>query len=131
MAGLLNLLYVFLYAPILYVVFVSFSEDIVWPFPLSLTSQAYADLFSNSLYADALANSLILGVGSGIISTAIATAGVIGILRYPSKRRTLIIVIFLSPLFVAELLIGISSLAFNSRILGLPGNMFWQLPPMR
>jgi len=124
MAGLLNLLYVFLYAPIFYVVFVSFSEDIVWPFPLSLTSHAYTDLFSNSLYADALANSLILGVGSGIISTAIATAGVIGILRYPSKRRTLIIVIFLSPLFVAELLIGISSLAFNSRILGLPGNMF-------
>ena len=124
MAGLLNLLYVFLYAPILYVIYASFSQDIVWPFPPTFTSQAYADLVSNSLYADALVNSLIIGLGSGIISTAIATAGVIGILRYPSKRRALIIVIFLSPLFVAELLIGISSLAFNARILGLPGNMF-------
>ena len=32
-------------------------------------------------------------------------------------------VVFLSPLFVAELLIGISSLAFNARVLGLPGNI--------
>jgi ABC-type spermidine/putrescine transport system permease subunit II len=32
--------------------------------------------------------------------------------------------VFLTPLFVAELLIGISSLAFNARVLGLPGNMF-------
>lgn len=123
MAGLLNLLYVFLYAPILYVVYASFSQDIVWPFPPAFTLQAYADLVSNSLYADALANSLIIGLGSGIISTVIATAGVIGILRHPSKWRALVIVVFLSPLFVAELLIGISSLAFNARVLGLPGNI--------
>ena len=64
MAGLLNLLYVFLYAPILYVIYASFSQDIVWPFPPAFTSQAYADLVSNSLYSDALINSLIIGLGS-------------------------------------------------------------------
>ena len=73
-----SLLYLFLYAPIAYVVYASFSEDIVWPFPPSFTLTAYEDLFDNSLYADALFNSLTLGIGSGILSTLIATAAVIG-----------------------------------------------------
>jgi len=124
MCVLLLLLYVFLYAPIFFVIYASFSEDIVWPFPPSFTLQAYADLFTNSIYTDALRNSLTIGLGSGILSTLLATAGVIGLLRYPSKRRTLVLIVFLAPLFVAELLIGISSLAFNARILGVPGNLF-------
>jgi ABC-type spermidine/putrescine transport system permease subunit II len=124
MGGLLGVLYVFLYAPIAYVIYASFSEDVVWPFPPSFTLSAYADLFGNSLYSDALLNSLSIGVGSGVLSTLIATAAVIGILRYPARHRTLALVVFLAPLFVAELLIGISSLAFNARVLGLPGNLF-------
>jgi ABC-type spermidine/putrescine transport system permease subunit II len=124
MGAMLVLLYLFLYAPIAYVVYASFSQDIVWPFPPSFTLTAYEDLFDNSIYADGLFNSLIIGIGSGILSTLIATAAVIGVLRFPSRHRTLAFLIFLSPLFVAELLIGISSLAFNARVLGLPGNMF-------
>jgi len=50
--------------------------------------------------------------------------GAIGLLRYPSKHRRLALFVFLAPLFVAALLIGISSLAFNSRVLGLPGNLY-------
>ena len=124
MGALLGLLYVFLYAPILFVIYDSFSEDIVWPFPPSFTWQAYADLFANSLYADALWNSLAIGLGSGSLSTLLAVGGVIGVLRYPSRHRTFVLIVFLAPLFVAELLIGISSLAFNARVLGIPGNLF-------
>ncbi|MBL8894422.1 MAG: hypothetical protein JNJ53_07465 [Rhizobiales bacterium] len=124
MASLLVALYIFPYAPIAYVIYASFSEDIVWPFPPSFTLVAYEDLFDNSLYSDALLNSLTLGIGSGILSTLIATAAVIGILRFPSRHRTAALIVFLAPLFVAELLIGISSLAFNARVLGLPGNIF-------
>ena len=105
-------------------IYASFSEDIVWPFPPSFTLSGYEDLFDNSLYSDALFNSLTLGIGSGVLSTLIATAAVIGILRFPSRHRTAALIVFLAPLFVAELLIGISSLAFNARVLGLPGNMF-------
>jgi len=124
MCVLLVLLYLFLYAPIAFVVYASFSEDIVWPFPPSFTLQAYTDLFANSLYADALRNSLAIGFGSGLLSTLLATAGVIGLLRYPPRHRALVLIVFLAPLFVAELLIGISSLAFNARVLGVPGNLF-------
>lgn len=124
MVGLLLVLYLFLYAPIFYVIYASFSQDIVWPFPPAFTTDAYAELFDNSLYADALGNSLLIGLGSGVLSTLLATAGVIAVLRFPSPRRMPVLIAFLAPLFVAELLIGISSLAFNARILGLPGNLF-------
>jgi ABC-type spermidine/putrescine transport system permease subunit II len=122
--ALLVLLYVFLYAPILYVIYTSFAEDIVWPFPPAFTLQAYRDVFDSSLYSDALRNSILIGLGSGLVSTLLATGGVIGILRYPSRRRKLALTVFLAPLFVAELLIGISTLAFNARVLGLPGNLY-------
>ena len=55
--ALLLILYVFLYAPILYVIYTSFADDIVWPFPPSFSLQAYTDVFESSLYADALWNS--------------------------------------------------------------------------
>jgi ABC-type spermidine/putrescine transport system permease subunit II len=34
-----------------------------------------------------------------------------------------VLLAFIAPLFVADLLIGISILAFNARVLGLPGNL--------
>lgn len=123
MGGLLVALYLFLYAPIFFAIYASFSTDIVWPFPPSFTLDAYGELFGNSLYTDALTNSLLIGLGSGVLSTVLATAGVIGVLRFPSRWRVPVLIAFLAPLFVAELLIGISSLAFNARILGLPGNI--------
>jgi len=122
--ALLVILYAFLYAPILYVIYTSFADDIVWPFPPSFGLQAYRDVFESSLYADALRNSILIGLGSGLLSTLLAMGGAIGVLRYPSRRRRLALFVFLAPLFVAELLIGISSLAFNSRVLGLPGNLY-------
>ena len=65
----------------------------------------------------------MLGLGSAALSTVLATGGAIGMLRYRSRRRGLVLFLFLAPLFVAELLIGISMLAFNARVLGLPGNL--------
>lgn len=120
----LGLLYLFLYAPIFYVVYTSFAADIVWPFPPAFTFSGYADLFSSSLYGEALLNSLELAFGSAILSTILAGAGAIGLLRFRSRYRGLVLLAFVAPLFVADLLIGISILAFNARVLGLPGNLF-------
>jgi len=123
MAASLVVLYAFLYLPIGYVIYASFSVDTDWPFPPSFTLDGYFDLFESTLYFDALVNSLMVGLGSGTLSALLATAGVIGILRFRSRFRGISVLIFLAPLFVAELLIGISSLAFNAKVLGLSGNM--------
>ena len=124
MGVLLLALYVFLYAPVFYVIYASFAEDIVWPFPPAFSVVSYEDLFASSLYGSALWNSLTLGVGSAILSTVLATGGAIGILRYRARWRGAALLLFLAPLFVADLLIGISTLAFNARVLDLPGNMY-------
>ncbi len=124
MGALLVALYVVLYAPIFYVIYTSFAADIVWPFPPSFSLSSYDDLLESSLYGDALRNSLILGVGSALLSTVLATGGAIGVLRYRARWRGLALLLFLAPLFVADLLIGISTLAFNARVLDLPGNLY-------
>ena len=49
--------------------------------------------------------------------------GGIALLKYRSRWRGLFGIILISSLFVAELLIGISTLMFNKQVLGLPGNM--------
>jgi len=122
-ALLLASLYVFLYAPILYVVWTSLQKDLNWPFPPQWTLKHYADLFADRTYRIGLVNSVILGLGSAVISTVLATLGAIAVLRYRSRWRVAAVVVFLCPLFVADLLVGISSLLFNRTILGLPGNM--------
>jgi ABC-type spermidine/putrescine transport system permease subunit II len=124
MGALLVGVYVFLYAPIFYVIYTSFAADIVWPFPPSFSTTSYSDLFASSLYGAALHNSLLLGIGSALLSTVLATGGAIGVLRYRARWRGLALLLFLAPLFVADLLIGISTLAFNARVLDLPGNLY-------
>ena len=120
---LLALLYLFLYAPIVYVIYTSFNRDLIWPFPPDFTLDAYGKLAASSTYHEALWNSVLLGLGSAILCTAVATMGSMSILKYRSRWRGLIAVIYLCPLFVADLLVGISSLLFNRQVLDLPGNM--------
>jgi ABC-type spermidine/putrescine transport system permease subunit II len=121
--ALLVLLYLFLYSPIVYIIYSSFSSNAVWPFPLDFTTEAYIGLTNSSDYHQALWNSLVLALASAALSTLFATMGGMALLRYRSRRRVLIALIYVSPLFIAELLLGMSSLIFNKLVLGLPGNL--------
>ena len=123
MGALLSLLYVFLYAPIGYIIYASFSANSVWPFPLEFTTTAYSKLTISSDYHHALWNSVILASGSAAVATLFATMGGIALLKYPSRHRGLVALVYISPLFIAELLVGMSSLIFNKLALGLPGNL--------
>lgn len=116
-------LYLFLYAPIAYIAYVSFQEDSVWPFPPGFTLENYASLIELDDYRKGLVNSLIIGIGTGMGASLLASAGTIGVLRYRVPGRALAVGVFLAPLFIAHILIGISSLMFNRSFLGLPGNL--------
>lgn len=116
-------LYVFLYAPIAYIIYVAFQQDSVWPFPPSFTLEHFESLIELDIYHAGLVNSLIIGTGTGVLATLLATAAVIGVLRYRVPGRAIAAVFFLSPLFIAHVLIGIATLMFNRSILGLPGNI--------
>ncbi|HHS94077.1 MAG TPA: ABC transporter permease [Rhodobacterales bacterium] len=120
----LLLLYAFLYMPILYIVYVSAQADAIWPFPPHWTGEHYVNLWHNTDYHTGARNSLIIGIGTGAIASVLATMGAVGILKYRLKGSKIIAALFLSPLFIAHILIGISSLMFNKTLLGLPGNIF-------
>jgi ABC-type spermidine/putrescine transport system permease subunit II len=119
----LVLFYLFLYTPILSITYTSFSRDIVWPFPFEFSLDAYTSLLTARAYKQALANSIVLAIGTAIVATFFATLAAFGVLRYPSRLRFLFIAIFIAPLFIAELLVGIATLVFNKQLLGLSGNI--------
>jgi ABC-type spermidine/putrescine transport system permease subunit II len=120
---LLLFLYIFLYAPIFFIIYVSFVDNTVWPFPPEFTMKWYERLWIMSDFHQGLLNSLLIGIGTGVLSSTFAASAAIGLLKYKSRLRSLFAVLYLSPLFVAGILIGISSLMFHRNVLGLPGNL--------
>ena len=120
---LLAFLYFFLYFPIFFIIYVSFVYNTVWPFPPEFTWEWYQRLWIMSDFHLGFLNSLLIGIGTGVLASIFAASAAIGLLKYKSRLRGLFIVLYLSPLFVAGILIGISSLMFHRNILGLPGNL--------
>jgi len=120
---MLILLYIFLYAPIAYIIYVSFQANSVWPFPPEFTLDHYVSLWNETTYHTGLKNSLLIGVGTGAIASLFATMAAVAILKYQVKSRMLMAGLFLSPLFIAHVIIGISNLMFNKMLLGLPGSI--------
>lgn len=120
---MLAVLYVFLFAPVIYLVYTSFATVTDWPFPWDFTFQGYIDLWEARTYHDALGNSLNLAFVSALVSMALAAMSSIAVLKYRHSWRGLVAILMISPMFIAELLIGISTLIFNRKVLGLPGNM--------
>ena len=120
---LLLALYLFLYFPIFYIGYLSVVDNSVWPFPPVFTGEWYGRLMIMSDFHTGLLNSVFIGAGTAVLSTLFATTAAIGILRYPLRRRGLVVILFLVPLFVAQILIGISTLMFNRNVLGIPGNI--------
>lgn len=120
---LLGILYVFLYFPIFFIVYVSFVENTVWPFPPEFTLKWYERLRIMSDFHEGFKNSLLIGVGTASLASIFSATAAIGLLKYRTRWRGLLAVLYLSPLFVANLLIGISTLMFNRGIFGLPGTL--------
>jgi ABC-type spermidine/putrescine transport system permease subunit II len=121
--AVLVLSYAFLYLPILHVAVASVSSNYIWPYPPRWSFAAFSGLAISSVYRTAFLNSVELGVGSALLSTALATAAMFGLTRNPGGYRVWLLGLFLAPLFIADVLQGISSLVFNRLILGLPGNL--------
>ncbi|MCK0196617.1 ABC transporter permease [Ancylobacter sp. 6x-1] len=117
------LTYLFLYLPILHIGLASFARNSIFPYPPKWTLDTMQRLFASSLYQTALGNSLIIGFASATIATALAGLATIGLMRHAGRRAPLYLALFIAPLFIAEVLLGISSLIFNGLFLGLQGNM--------
>ncbi|WP_042665474.1 ABC transporter permease [Haloferax sp. ATB1] len=126
---------IFLLAPLVIVVIISFGESAyaTWP-PQQFTIQHYANLISDLSYLDidtALFSSVKLAVVTGICSTVLGSLAAFAIVRYDFKYQTTLETFLISPLIYPWIVIGISLLLFINQVeavLGVSITLsFWTL----
>jgi putative spermidine/putrescine transport system permease protein len=120
------LVYLYLLAPILIVIPVSFSEAsyLVFP-PRGFSWRWYANFFSLRELTDSLALSARLAASVTATSTVIGTMAAFALVRYRFRGRDLLRTIFLSPMVLPGVVLGIGFLIFFSRTRLI--HSFWSL----
>jgi putative spermidine/putrescine transport system permease protein len=103
-----GLVLVFLMAPILVIVPLSFSAGSFLHFPLpGLSLRWYVDFFTSDLWLPALKNSLIVGTGATLIATTLGTLAAFGFWRARFPLRRLLFAVLLSPLVVPVVIVAV------------------------
>jgi len=121
---MLLLLYVFLWFPIGYIVYLSFARNSVWPFPPEFTLDWYERLWIMSDFHVGLVNSIVIAVGTGIIAMVLSMMAAWGLMKYRFRFKGFYVSIFLLPMFIAHILIGVSTLMFNRNVLHIQANIY-------
>ena len=103
-----TLVLVFLMAPILIIVPLSFSAGSFLYFPLpGLSLRWYADFFTSDLWLPSLRNSLIVGTGATIVATLLGTLAAFGFWRARFAGRRLLFALLLSPQVVPLIIVAV------------------------
>jgi spermidine/putrescine transport system permease protein len=112
--------YTFLYLPVLLLAFFSFNESAAGNLPFTgFTLKWYADLLRDYLVIDAFKNSLLVGLTSSILATIIGTAAAFPLVRSFIRFKEVLRIIFILPIMIPGLLIGIALLVFFSSVLNI------------
>lgn len=123
LGAILLIAYVFLYMPIVHILFASLSSHPNFPYPPEFNFDSYFRLYTNTVYQSAFANSLIIASCTAVLSTVMGFLATVGILRFAGKRALIYAIFFASPLFVSEILLGISSMSLYYLVFGIAGNI--------
>jgi putative spermidine/putrescine transport system permease protein len=117
--------FIFLIAPILVIVPLSFSADPFFSYPIEHWSlRWYADLFDQGsqshLWQRALVNSLLIGLVATLLATALGTLAAIGLWRCHLPFANIMTALIISPIVVPIVVTAIGMYYFYAR-LGLIG----------
>jgi len=98
----------FLVLPILVIVPLSFSSGSFFFYPLpGFSLRWYEDFFTSSFWLPSLKNSLIVGVSSTVLGTALGTLAAIGLWRTRFPGQALVLAILISPMVVPVIIIAV------------------------
>ena len=110
-AGLIALtasVLVFLVAPILTIVPLSFSSGSFFTYPLpGLSLRWYQDFFSSSFWLSSLKNSLIIGTSATLLATVLGTMAALGIWRARFPAQALVLAMLISPMVVPVIIVAV------------------------
>src|SRR5689334_24456886 len=89
---------IFLVAPILVIVPLSFSSGSFFYYPLpGFSLRWYRDFFSSSFWLPSVWNSLIVGSAAALLATVLGTSGALGIWRARFPGQALVLALMISP----------------------------------
>lgn len=112
--------YLFLYVPVFMLVFFSFNASKTGTLPFTgFTLNWYRDLFRDFLVIDAFKNSLLVAGLTSVAATAIGTAAAFPLVRSSIRFKESLRVIFILPMMIPGLLIGVALLIFLASLLNL------------
>ncbi len=118
----LNLIYmaaaiVFLYVPLLLLILFSFNDSGTLAFPLSgFTLEWYKELWRTPELLAAARNSVVLGVFSSLVATAIGAMAAVALVRFRFVGRGAVILLAMMPLVVPSVVLGVMMLMGFSQI---------------
>lgn len=105
--------YVFMFAPIVVVVLLSFNPQQFGSFPMhGFSYRWYVKLAQNDTILDAFKISLILGSLSAIVSTSIAIPAAMAFVRYNFPGKDTLNTLLLAPIMIPEVILGVALLLF-------------------
>jgi ABC-type spermidine/putrescine transport system permease subunit II len=111
----------FLLSPLFIVVWLSFGSSAYMAKPgLDLSVRWYKEIFTASRWSDPFQHSLIIAVGSSLLSLALAIPATIGLAKAQGKRSDALNFGVMVPFFMPGLILAVGLLMFTSR-LGLAG----------
>lgn len=111
----------FLYLPVLLLAFFSFNDSAAGNLPFTgFTFKWYVDLFRDYLVIDAFKNSLLVALCTSLLATVIGTSAAFPLVRAAIRFKEYLRIVFLLPMMIPGLLIGIALLVFLSSWLDVP-----------
>jgi spermidine/putrescine transport system permease protein len=115
---------IFLYGPVLFLPVFSFNDSIFVTFPLKgFTTKWYEQAFADEDMINALVASLQVGGIVSVVSTILGLFGAKAITRYRIPGQSAVTGLIMLPLFIPEIILGISLLILLNALgveLGLP-----------
>ena len=115
---------IFLYGPVLFLPIFSFNDSIFVTFPLKgFTTKWYVQAFADEDMINALVASLQVGGIVSVISTILGLFGAKAVTRYRMPGQSAAMGLIMLPLFIPEIILGISLLILLNALgveLGLP-----------
>ncbi|MCA9934242.1 MAG: ABC transporter permease [Ardenticatenaceae bacterium] len=110
----------FMYLPIALLVIFSFNDSPTLTFPLSgFTLKWYQELWKNQELVTAVTNSLLVGILSSLVATALGTMAALGVIRFEFPGKTLFLSVAAMPLVIPAVVMGVAMLIVFARV-GVP-----------
>ncbi len=107
------LVYIFMFAPIVAVVILSFNPQQFGSFPMEgFSFRWYIRLAQNDAILMAFKNSMILGSLTSIVVTAVAIPAAMAFVRYEFPFKNALNTLLLTPIMIPEVVLGVALLLF-------------------